>query len=313
MSGPVLAPAHVPAKGAEWLSRKERGGVVAIRLTVFLVTVFGRTLTRLVARLVALYYVLTSPSARAGLRAFYLRLEGRAPSFGRLYRHFLRFVFSTLDAFFLASGKTRGFEVTRNGHQHLEALRVAKKGAILLGAHVGSFYAMRIQGHEEGLRLFALMHTKNARMLNDALEKLDPEGAARVVELDPEGGMDSMLKVKELLESGALVAILGDRIPPGATEDRIVRVPFLGAEAAFPAGPLLLAATLKCPVYLTFGLGRGANTYDLFCEPFAERIELPRGRRKEALAEWVKKYAERLEAFVRRSPENWFNFYDFWR
>jgi predicted LPLAT superfamily acyltransferase len=181
MSGPVLAPAHVPAKGAEWLSRKERGGVVAIRLTVFLVTVFGRTLTRLVARLVALYYVLTSPSARAGLRAFYLRLEGRAPSFGRLYRHFLRFVFSTLDAFFLASGKTRGFEVTRNGHQHLEALRVAKKGAILLGAHVGSFYAMRIQGHEEGLRLFALMHTKNARMLNDALEKLDPEGAARVV------------------------------------------------------------------------------------------------------------------------------------
>jgi predicted LPLAT superfamily acyltransferase len=125
--------------------------------------------------------------------------------------------------------------------------------------------------------------------------------------------MDSMLKVKELLESGALVAILGDRIPPGASEDRIVRVPFLGAEAAFPAGPLLLAATLKCPVYLTFGLGRGANTYDLFCEPFAERVELPRGRRNEALAEWVRRYAERLEAFVRRSPENWFNFYDFWR
>jgi predicted LPLAT superfamily acyltransferase len=302
-----------PREKEEWLTRKERGGVFAIRLTVFLVTFFGRTITRLVARIVAAYYLLTSPSARAGLRAFYRHLEGREPSWGTLYRHFLRFVFSTVDAFYLAAGKTKGFEVTRTGHEHLAQLRNAKKGAILLGAHVGSFYAMRIQGHEEGLRLYALMYTKNARMLNDALAKLDPEGAARVLELDPEGGLDSMLRVKELLESGALVAILGDRIPAHSAEGRVVRVPFLGADAAFPTGPLLLAATLKCPVYLTFGLGRGSATYDLFCEPFAERIELPRGRRQEALEEWVKKYAEQLERYVRRSPENWSNFYDFWR
>lgn len=300
-------------ESAEWLTRKERGGVLAIRLTVFLVTFFGRTITRVIARLVALYYVLTSPSARAGLRAFYRRLEGHDPSLRTLYRHFLRFVLSTVDAFYLAAGRTKGFEVTRTGHEHLEQLRVGQRGAILLGAHVGSFYAMRIQGQQEGLRLYALMYTKNARMLNDALAKLDPAGAARVLELDPDGGLDSMLKVKELLESGALVAILGDRLPQGAAAERVVRVPFLGAPAAFPAGPFLLAATLKCPVYLTFGLGRGSATYDLFCEPFAERIELPRGRRQEALEEWVKKYAERLESYVRRSPENWFNFYDFWR
>lgn len=89
---------------------------------------------------------------------------------------------------------------------------------------------------------------------------LDPEGAARVLELDPDGGLDSMLKIKELIEEGALIAILGDRLPPNSAAERVVRAPFLGAEAAFPAGPFLLAATLKCPVYLTFGLSRDPDT-----------------------------------------------------
>lgn len=298
--------------GAEWLSAKERGGVFAVRFTVFLVTFFGRRIGRFITIFVTAYYTLTSPKARAALRGFYARLDGRDPTLLTLYRHMLRFVRCTLDAFFLASGKTGSFRVTRTGNQHLLALRDAKKGAILLGAHVGSFYAMRLGGAEERMPLYALMYTANARVLNEALAKLDPEGAARVLELDPEGGLDSMLKIKELIEEGALIAILGDRLPPNSAPERVVRAPFLGAEAAFPAGPFLLAATLKCPVYLTFGLSRDPDTYDLYCEPFAERVTLPRGDRQGALAEHVRRYAERLEHYVRKAPDNWFNFYDFW-
>jgi predicted LPLAT superfamily acyltransferase len=70
---------------------------------------------------------------------------------------------------------------------------------------------------------------------------------------------------------------------------------------------------LKCPVYLTFGLYRDPDTYELHCEPFADRIELPRKERQAALARYAQKYAERLESYVKRAPDNWFNFYDFWR
>lgn len=296
----------------EWLTAKERGGVLAIRFTVFLTTVLGHGVDRFIARFVTLYYVLTERRARAALRRFYERLGEPNVSFGKLYRHFLRFVWCTLDAFFLVSGKTSPFRVTCTGDHYLAALRDQKKGAILLGAHLGSFHAMRIQGAAERIPLYALMYTANARMLNDALAKLDPEGAARVLELDPEGGIDSTLKIKELVEQGALIAILADRIPPNARPERVVRAPFLGAEAAFPAGPFLLAATLKCPVYLTFGISRGSSTYDLYCEPFAERIVLPRGDRRAGLVEHATRFAERLEHYVRKAPDNWFNFYDFW-
>lgn len=298
---------------AEWLTAKERGGALAIRFTVFLATFFGRSLGRLVARGVTLYFLLTTRAVREALRLYYRRLDGHRASFRELYAHLFRFVACTLDAFFLVSGKTHHFEVTRDGHEHLAALRDAKRGAILLGAHVGSFYAMRMASKNESLPLYALVYTKNARMLNEALARLDPEGQARILELDPEGGIDAMIKVKELVDAGALVAILADRVPLGAPAERLIRVPFLGAEAAFPLGPFLLAATLKCPVYTTFGLSRGSRRYDLNCHPFAERIELPRKDRKAALERYVRLYAERVEEAVRKAPDNWFNFYDFWK
>jgi predicted LPLAT superfamily acyltransferase len=74
----------------------------------------------------------------------------------------------------------------------------------------------------------------------------------------------------------------------------------------------LLAALLKCPVYLTFGLYHAPNRYDLFCEPFEDEIQLPREARDEALHAYAQKFAARLEHYVRLAPDNWFNFYDFW-
>lgn len=312
-ASPSEAPKKAPKK-AEWLDARERGGVLAIRVTVFLTTFFGRTIGRFVARFVTLYFTITSPKVRTAIRGFYARLDpsGARASFGQVYAHLLRFVHATLDAFFFVSGKIGKFEITCTGNDYLTALRDEKKGAILLGAHLGSFYAMRGQSATERLPLYALVYTHNARMLNDALEKLDPAGAAHLLELDPEGGIDSMLRVKELLEEGAIIAIMGDRVPAGASANRIVKAPFLGAEASFPAGPFLMASMLKAPVYLTFGLSRGSNRYDLYCEPFADRIDLPRSERQAALARYVAKYAARLEHYTRLAPDNWFNFYDFW-
>ena len=97
-----------------------------------------------------------------------------------------------------------------------------------------------------------------------------------------------------------------------APSKSLIRVNVFDEEASFSAGPFLLASLLKCPVYLVFGLYTEPNRYDLYCQPFAERIELPRRRRDEALAEYAQLYATRLEEVCRRHPDNWFNFFDFW-
>jgi predicted LPLAT superfamily acyltransferase len=107
-----------------------------------------------------------------------------------------------------------------------------------------------------------------------------------------------------------MLAILGDRV---GLNDKHVAVTFLGHTALFPTGPFLLAAALKCPVYLVFGLYSEPNRYDLYCEPFLDKVELPRSSRQRALQEVTQRFAERLEHYAKRAPYNWFNFYDFWQ
>ena len=87
----------------------------------------------------------------------------------------------------------------------------------------------------------------------------------------------------------------------------------MGRPACFPTGPFLLAAAMKRPVYLVFSHYRDPNRYDLYCEPFSDRIVLPRRDRAAGLVEVVQRYAARVEHFARQQPDNWFNFYDFWQ
>jgi len=103
--------------------------------------------------------------------------------------------------------------------------------------------------------------------------------------------------------------MLGDRVSSG---DKTTQCQFLGAPAIFPAGPILLAAIMHCPVILFFGLYRGGKRYEIYFEHFAEEITLDRDRRTEDVQHWVQRYAERLEHYACLAPYNWFNFYSLW-
>jgi predicted LPLAT superfamily acyltransferase len=291
-----------------WRTTAEKGSVLGIRFVLFLTTAFGRGPARLFVRILAFYYALFAGEARRGAEAFLTRIHGEPPSFGRVYRQILRFAQVTLDSLFLMSGKIHHFRVKRTGSHHLAELRESRRGAILLGAHLGSMYAMRAQSGAEDLPLYAVVFTKHAERINAVLEEIDPKGHAQLLQMGE--GVDFMLRIKELIEGGAIVALLGDRV---GSDERAVTVDFLGDEARLPTGPYILASTMKCPVYLTFGLYRDPDLYELYCEPFAERVELPRRRRQEALREYAQRYADRLACYARKAPDNWFNFYDFWR
>jgi len=106
------------------------------------------------------------------------------------------------------------------------------------------------------------------------------------------------------------VTLLVDRARPG---NEVALCDFLGKPAPFPVGPWQLAAALKVPVVLCFGLYRGGNRYDLYFEPFADQLVLERTRREEHLREVAARFAARLEHFAHDAPYNWFNFYDFWK
>ena len=119
-----------------------------------------------------------------------------------------------------------------------------------------------------------------------------------------------MLQLNQRLENGEWLAIAGDRVP--LQGGRQVRVDFLGQPAAFPQGPWLLAGLLKCPVNLMFCLKREGR-YRVILEPFAEAVVWRRSDRDQVIAHWAGRYAERLGHYCLQAPQQWFNFYPFWK
>jgi predicted LPLAT superfamily acyltransferase len=293
----------------EWMSAGEKGAVLGIRFVVFLCTVLGRRAGRFFLLFLAFYYVLFSRRARRASKSYLTKLHPGQAGFWRSYRHVLTFARVTLDRLFFAQGRTDLFEVSSQGEEHLRELRERKRGALLLLAHVGSFEAARALSEDRQFRVNILGYFRNARMLNSTLEELNPNINLRLIDLTPDS-VGFVFKVQKCIEAGEIVATMGDRV---GTDGKTAQATFLGAPAQFPTGPFLLAAVLGCPVFLAFGLYSEPNRYQLCCEPFAERIVLPRREAREpALAELAQRYATRLEEHCRRAEYNWFNFYDFW-
>jgi predicted LPLAT superfamily acyltransferase len=190
-------------------------------------------------------------------------------------------------------------------HRHIDGGR----GVLLFGSHLGSFEVLRVLSRQRpDVPIRVVLDRAHSASVTALLEAINPEVAATVIDAGQDGPA-IMLAIQEAASQGAMIALLVDRTQPGEPS---VTTPFLGAPARFPLAPWLIAAVLKIPVVLAFGLYRGGNRYDLVFEPFSDGIQVARRERAAALPALITRYAAQLEDRVRDAPYNWFNFYDFW-
>ena len=89
-----------------------------------------------------------------------------------------------------------------------------------------------------------------------------------------------MLKVRERLDANCMVGMLADRTLLDDAAASLRRLPLLGAPAAFPLGPLYMAAMLKRPVIFMTGLYRDGNRYDVHFETLADFSDVRRDARR---------------------------------
>lgn len=293
---------------AEWTRRPERGSAALMRLMIRLTFALGWRTGRALLYPITAYFVLVPGASVAASRAYLEAVLGRQATLRDTFRHHLAFATALLDRVHLLAGRLEGYDIRVAGLDALRERVDAGQGCVLLGAHLGSFEALRALA-DLGcpVRVRPMMYEGNAGRAVEVFDALNPARAADVIRI---GVPSALLRVKEALEAGELVALLADRAVRG---DRTVAVPFLGRPARLPAGPIMLAAALGAPVFLAFAVRRGGRRYDVEFIPFAERVKVGRAPgRAEAVAALVRRYAAELEARCRAHPYEWFNFYDFW-
>jgi predicted LPLAT superfamily acyltransferase len=291
----------------EWAARPERGRPFAVRCGAWLALTFGRAFARVWLHALTLYYLAVSPADRAASRQFLRRALEREPGAADVYRHFHAFATTILDRVYLLNGQFERFDVRVHGREIVDAEAARGQGCLLIGSHLGSFEIVRFAGREAGVRVSLAMYEENAGALSAMLEAINPGLAMRVIAL---GKADSMLRLDHALAEGESVGVLADRTLSG---DSTLPVPFLGTPARFATGPFRLAAALRRPVLLMFGLYRGGRRYDVHFERLAGPGWAERAERGRAVQETLERYVARLEHYCRRAPYNWFNFYDYWR
>ena len=292
----------------DWRQQQERSNRAILRLMVWISLTFGRRIGRLVLYGIALYFTLFAPKARHASQAYLSRALSRPARWRDSFRHVLAFASTIHDRIYLLNDRFDLFDIEIVGETALQAALAAQPGALLIGAHLGSFEALRAIGRgRAGLPVAMLMYEENARKINATLAAINP---AAVQDIIPLGQMDSMLTARGRLDAGYLVGMLADR---ALGDDTTVEMPFLGQTAHFPLGPWRLAAMLRRPVFLMAGLYLGGNRYRLHFEPLADFSQTKRHERDAAIQAAMQAYADRLSDFCRQAPHNWFNFYDFWQ
>ena len=302
-----------------WGRIAERGSIWGIRFTAACFRILGRRATLPLVYAVVTYFFLTdAPGRRASLaylRRVHATVEGRRaiprpPGLRESFLHYRTFALAIVDRLAIWFGRAEEFEFVSHGLDYIDGLAEQGRGALLLGAHLGSFDALRLLARRADRTVNVLMFTANAERINRVLREFAPEIEDRVISVDP-SSVQSVFTIRERLRRGEHVAILADRIEIG-DRDRALRVPFLGGFVELPQAPILLAGLLGCPLVSIVALRDGPGRYRVHLDLLAERVELPRENRTAVVAELLTSYARRLEHHCLASPYQWFNFFDYW-
>jgi predicted LPLAT superfamily acyltransferase len=311
--------ASTPSGSTQWSRIPERGSLWAIEFGAWCHRKLGRPFGLALAHLGVGYLFLTDRAGRRASRA-YLRRVGttaqgrrslrRPPGLFHSFLHYRAFALSILDRVDMWLGRGSRFGLEVHGSEHFDWLEKTGSGAIVMGAHLGSFDALRLLADRQHWIANVLMFTAHARRINTIFRELSADAEARVIEVDPHS-VQSVFEIRSCLRRGELVAILGDRVEAGDRR-RTSRVPFLGDAVELPQAPFLLASLLGAPVLLMLALRTGSAHYTIFIEKLAERIDVTRQARDKAVTELMTAYAGRLEEYCARYPYQWFNFFDYW-
>jgi predicted LPLAT superfamily acyltransferase len=303
-----------------WARRIERGTVFGFRMARSVYRALGWQARRILCWPIALYFYATSSLerrvSREWLEAVWNTPEGRAalgerPNRRTIMRHMHAFAVNIFDRMVLWAGETESFAIDHRGGEALLELARQGRGAILLGAHLGSFDMLRLISKQYGLRVNVLMFTARSERVTSFFASLGGESLVRVIHLDP-GSIQAAFEIRACLERGEFVGILADRVHPGGRE-RPIETLFVGRRTAFPLSPFLLGVVLGAPMFLSLCTSTGDARYFAVTEPIHAGGPVPRGEREKLAREALESWARKFEAHCLRSPLQWFNWYDLFR
>jgi KDO2-lipid IV(A) lauroyltransferase len=195
-------------------------------------------------------------------------------------------------------------EMTLAGVEHLRPVMARHGRALVLTAHLGNWEYLAaapcLTGYPGAIVIRPLDSPALDRLAEDARRKTG------IALIDKRGALRPVLQA---LRRGGMVGILLDQ---NATRREGVFVPFFGRLASTSRSLALLALRTETPIVPMFirreGAGRHRVTIEPPVAPPPATLDL-----ETAVVELTARCTDRIEAAIRRTPEQWLWTHDRWR
>ena len=253
------------------------------------------------AEIVGTLAYLAAPGARRAVRANLAVIAPERNGRGLARRIFVEQTRNYLDIFSiprLDQKKLLG-ELRTDGWEHVARAYAQGKGVIVASAHLGPVSVVGQMLLAHGYRVALPVEAERSEF-HRAVNRARGGAGLQLIRTD------SALGIFRVLREGKVLGILADRAVTGVGE----RVEFFGRPALLPTAAVVLSLRTGAPLVPSF-----AGRFDgVLTASFEPPLEIPNtGDRVADVREGVQRFARVLERYVRRAPEQWTVFEDFWR
>ncbi len=246
--------------------------------------------------------VFNSPARKAMYSYFRRRHHmGRMKAAWMTYVNHCKFAQVVIDRFAMYAGKK--FKISIDGYNNFTRLASRPEGFIQLSSHIGNYelagYSLRA---EKRFNAMVFGGEKGSVMANR--NRMFEENNIRMIPVAPD--MSHLFLTDRALSDGEIISMPADRV---FGSPKSFALPFLGATAQFPQGPFQLAALRDAPLLFVTVMKTSLMKYHIT----VHRLSTPAGgnsrQRAEAMA---REFVGLLEETVKRHPDQWYNYFDFW-
>lgn len=295
-------------KESDWKG-KTRGGTFGYLFFIFLIKIFGVRAAYAFLTFVVVYFIPFAPKATRSVWSFARkRLDyGKCKSSLFLLRNYYLLGQILIDKVAVGMGRTEAYQFDF-GSNYNEFLQILNRntGAVLIGAHVGNWEIGAPFFDRYGKKMNIVMYDAEYQKIKQMLEQNKRATDYKVIPVNQDS-LAHVFEIKDVLDNQEYVCFQGDRFVSGS---QVLYASFLNEKAPFPSGPYLLASKLRVPVVFFFAVREKGMKYKFIFVPAKDSD--PNG--KNASAQYLlEQYASVLEKLVKKYPEQWFNYYDFWK
>ncbi|HET6244605.1 MAG: lysophospholipid acyltransferase family protein [Bacteroidetes bacterium] len=285
---------------------KSKGGSAGYKFFVFLIKTFGISFSYFFLRFVTLYYFFFSAETSRHILDFYqnkLKFSWFRSRI-KLYQNYYMLGQTLIDKIAVMAKIPTNFSFDFDGEHNLREMVSLKKGGLLLSGHAGNWEAAGHLLQRLNTRINIVMYDGEDAQIKKYMDEVTGQKTFQIIFVKED--LSHIYKINQALASNELVCIHADRFLP---ENKTLSTEFFGSLARFPEGPFLLALKLKVPIVYVYAFKESNSHYHFY----STKIKYFYQHNGDSIQSVLNDFALDFQGMVKKYPEQWFNYYDFWQ